>query len=411
MRTFLALAVAGAAIASAYGTPKPSYGNEYSPVPASCSHLPPHQRLINQTYVLPDPFHFINGHPVRNEADWYCRAAQIRELFQKYELGYKPAKPPIFSSTYSNNTLNITAGLSKSKTINFSIPIKPANVTSNGASPAVIAYNGVSVPITAQAATIVLNVDQIALQDNSSSRGIGLFYDLYGNDTTRAGALMAWAWAVSRILDALEAHPEAGINPRKVAVTGCSRNGKGAMVAGAFDERIALTIPQESGSGGDACWRTSRDMLVNQNLATQTAQEIVTENVWFSESFDYFARDNYTVGLLPVDHHELAGLVAPRGLYSTNNVGFLWLGDWSTLECMTAANTIFQALGVADHQGFSQDGPHNHCSFPPDQEAEIAAFYNRFLLDEAVSTDVFRTVDNWTFDPKWTPWAVPDLVA
>lgn len=90
---------------------------------------------------------------------------------------------------------------------------------------------------------------------------------------------MAWAWAVSRIVDALETLPEAGINPRKLAVTGCSRNGKGALVAGAFDQRIALTIPQESGSGGDACWRTSRDMLVNQQLVTQTAQEIVGENV------------------------------------------------------------------------------------------------------------------------------------
>lgn len=55
----------------------------------------------------------------------------------------------------------------------------------------------------------------------------------------------------------------------------------------------------------------------------------MTENVWFAESFGFFGRDNYTVGLLPEDHHELAGLVAPRGLYSTENVGFLWLGDWS----------------------------------------------------------------------------------
>lgn len=55
----------------------------------------------------------------------------------------------------------------------------------------------------------------------------------------------------------------------------------------------------------------------------------MTENVWFAESFGFFGRDNYTVGLLPEDHHELACLVAPRGLYSTENVGFLWLGDWS----------------------------------------------------------------------------------
>ncbi|EMC95007.1 carbohydrate esterase family 15 protein, partial [Baudoinia panamericana UAMH 10762] len=352
--------------------------------PASCSTLPPHMKLINQTYTLPDPFHFLNGQPVRNRADWTCRAAQLRELFQKYELGYKPPKPPIFTSTFANNTLTIVAGLSHANTINFSVPITYPNTTTPASTPipAVIVYDAVSIPIPPQAATILLNVDTIAQQNSPASRGIGVFYDLYGNTTTTAGALMAWAWAVSRIIDALEAHPETGINPARLAVTGCSRNGKGALVAGAFDTRIALTIPQESGSGGDACWRTSRDMLVNRQLATQTAWEIVTENVWFAESFDYFARDNYTIGLLPVDHHELAGLVAPRGLYSTSNVGFLWLGDWSNLECMTAANKIYRALGVPSNQGFSQDGPHNHCSFPPDQEGEIKAFFERFLVGE-----------------------------
>lgn len=272
-----------------------------------------------------------------------------------------------------------------------------------------IVYDFPSIPIPSQVATITLDIDEIAQQNSDASRGIGLYYQLYGNETTTAGALMAWAWAVSRVIDALEAHPEANINAQKLAVTGCSRNGKGALVAGAFDERIALTIPQESGSGGDACWRTSRAMLVNRQLATQTAWEIVTENVWLAESFNYFAQDNYTVGLLPEDHHELAGLVAPRGLYSTENVGFLWLGDWSNLECMTAANKIYQALGAKENQGFSQDGPHDHCSFPADQESEIAAFFDKFLLGEQADTNIFRTVGNWTFDPKWTPWNVPNL--
>ena len=33
-----------------------------------------------------------------------------------------------------------------------------------------------------------------------------------------------------------------------MGVTGCSRFGKGAFVIGAFDQRIALTMPIESGS-------------------------------------------------------------------------------------------------------------------------------------------------------------------
>ena len=67
--------------------------------------------------------------------------------------------------------------------------------------------------------------------------------------------MVAWAWGVSRIIDALEKTPEANIDPSRIAVTGCSRNGKGALLAGALDERIVLTIPQESGAGGSASWR------------------------------------------------------------------------------------------------------------------------------------------------------------
>ena len=357
--------------------------------------------------MLPDPFHFLNNSAVTSEAAWKCRAEQIRTLFQRFELGDKPPKPSNFSSTFTNNTIDITAGVG-SKAISFSVPITYPS-TGTAPYPAIIVYDAVSIPIPSNAAVLTLDIDNIAQQNDQSSRGVGLFYDLYGANAT-AGALMAWSWAVSRVIDGLETLPEAEIDTEKMALTGCSRNGKGALVAGAFDERIALTIPQESGSGGDACWRTSRAMLVNRNEATQAANEIVQENVWFSTAFDQFAATNYTVGLLPVDHHELAGLIAPRGLYSTENVGFLWLGDWSNYECMTAANKIYQALGASDSQGFSQDGPHDHCSFPSDQTSEINAFFDRFLFDTRANTSIFRTVGNWSFNASWTPWEVPTFI-
>ncbi|KAK3945210.1 hypothetical protein QBC46DRAFT_403423 [Diplogelasinospora grovesii] len=402
MRFFLALSFAAvvSALPASHG---PEFGDDS---PLSCARLPCNLELVNQTYILPDPFHSIDGEPVTTLADWSCRATQIRALFQKYELGVKPPRPPVLTSTVSSSGVNVTAGDgTKSVTFSASISYPPSGTAPY---PAIIAYDGLNVPRPAGAVIITLNVDTIAQQNGPQSRGVGVFYDLYGKDHS-AGALMAWAWAVSRIMDVLEA-TSANINPRRIAVTGCSRNGKGAMVAGAFDQRIALTIPQESGSGGDACWRVSRAMLVKDQLATQTAWEIVGEDVWFSTNFNQFATDNYTVGLLPVDHHELAGLIAPRGLYSTENVGFLWLGAQSNWECMTAANKIYQALGVADRQGFSQDGPHDHCSFPYDQTAEIQAFYDRFLFGkEDTNTSVFRTVGNWTYDESWQPWSVPEL--
>ena len=70
--------------------------------------------------------------------------------------------------------------------------------------------------------------------------------------------MIAWAWGVSRIIDVMETSDTTGLfNRTAISVTGCSRNGKGALVVGAFDERIALAIPQESGSGGAASWRIS----------------------------------------------------------------------------------------------------------------------------------------------------------
>jgi len=38
-------------------------------------------------------------------------------------------------------------------------------------------------------------------------------------------------------------------------VTGCSRFGKGAFVAGVFDQRISLTMPIDSGSAGVPIFR------------------------------------------------------------------------------------------------------------------------------------------------------------
>lgn len=222
----------------------------------------------------------------------------------------------------------------------------------------------------------------MAAQVNSGSRGQGKFYTLYGSGHS-ASAMTAWAWGVSRIIDALETTPGVNINLQKIGVSGCSRNGKGALVAGAFDTRIALTIPQESGSGGAGCWRISDKMLQN-GINTQTASEIVQENVWFSTAF---AQNANQVNVLPFDHHMLAGLVAPRPLLIIDNTGMDWLGPESVWGCMKTANKIWQALGVADSMGVSQVGNHNHCAFPASEQPDVDAFINKFLKGQSTNTN------------------------
>lgn len=248
----------------------------------------------------------------------------------------------------------------------------------------------------------------MAQQTDTSSRGKGLFYNLYGSGHT-ASAMTAWAWGVSRIIDALELTPAAKINTKRIAVTGCSRDGKGALMAGALEPRIALTIPQESGAGGDTCWRLSKSEN-DQGKAVQTSTEIVTENVWFSTNFNNYVSK---LDVLPYDHHMLAGLVAPRAMISFENTDYTWLSPMASFGCMTAAHTIWSALGVPQNHGFAQVGGHAHCAWPASLTPSLNAFFNKFLLDQDVDTNVFTTNNQFggaTFvQSNWIDWTAPTL--
>ena len=223
-----------------------------------------------------------------------------------------PGPPTSLTASLSGNTLTITPTVS-GKSISFSVTI---SYPSSGTAPypALIAYDGGSLPAPSGVAIISYSNGDIAAQDSTSSRGDGKFYTLFGSGHS-AGAMTAWAWGLSRIIDALENTPSAKIDTTRLGVTGCSRDGKGAMVGGAFDDRIVLTLPQESGAGGSASWRIS-DYLKSQGANIQTAEEIVTENVWFSTAFNPYVNN---VSELPFDHHLLAALIAPRGLFVIDN--------------------------------------------------------------------------------------------
>ena len=357
--------------------------------------------LKNDTY-LPDPFTFVDGHHVRTSQQWQCRRQELIELFQRYELGTLPGPPEHLSATYDAGNLTITTG-NGATSIAFSVNVTLPD-SGSGPFPAVIAYGGLSIPVPSNLATIVFDNSGFAEQNDLSSRDVGQFYDLFGDNAT-ASALTAWSWGVSRIIDALERTPSANIDTKKLAITGCSRNGKGALVAGAFEDRLALTIPQESGSGGSACWRLS-DYQLEHGQEVQTASEIVTENVWESVEFRVFANDT---DLLPFDHHELAGVIAPRGLIVIDNSDYLWLGPWSCFGCMRAGRLIYTALGVTDNMGYSSVGNHSHCVFPTDREyPDLQAFYDKFLLDEVADTNIFYNTMNITFDlAQWIDWEVP----
>jgi hypothetical protein len=219
--------------------------------------------------------------------------------------------------------------------------------------------------------------------------------------------MIAWAWGVGRLIDAIESTPDAQIDPMRLGVTGCSRNGKGALIVGAYEKRIALTIPQESGSGGAASWRVS-DWQYKSGTTVQTLMEITGENVWFTDLFRVF--DN-TATRLPFDHHMIEGMVAPRALLIIENSSQTWLGDQSTYDNSMAAHMIWDALGIPDHMGVSQIGDHMHCIWNGSQQPEVTAYVQKFLVGGGTAdTNVLKTDGAYTFDKAtWVDWDEPAL--
>jgi hypothetical protein len=147
--------------------------------------------------------------------------------------------------------------------------------------------------------------------------------------------IMAWAWGIMRAVDYLNNVKE--IDPHRIAVVGHSRLGKTALVAAAFDQRIALAIPHQSGTGGAAPSRS-------KSSKAESVQRINTSFPhWFNDEFKKF---NAQVEKLPIDQNCLAALVAPRPLLFTNALEDQWANPDGQFEVLKAAEPVYKLLGV-----------------------------------------------------------------
>jgi hypothetical protein len=124
------------------------------------------------------------------------------------------------------------------------------------------------------------------------------------------GALRAWAWGVSCLIDYFESNPDSGVDPTKVCITGVSRYGKAALVTGAFEPRIAAAFVASSGAGG---------AKLNRHIFGELLENVAGrgEYHWVCGNYIKYAADEATFGKktaadLPVDQHELIALCAPR---------------------------------------------------------------------------------------------------
>lgn len=364
---------------------------------------------------LPDPFMGLDGKRISSKADWKCRREEIGAMYEKLMFGAKPRKPEKVEGSISGKTFTVKV-TDKGKSASFTVEISGAG-TKDKPKPAMIGFGGGMMGNSCGSlggslsgldiAQIVFNPDNVAPE---GSRGSGKFYDIYGS-SNEAGTIMAWAWGVSRLIDALEKTPEAGIDVHHLGMTGCSRWGKGSLAVGAFDERIALTIPQESGSGGASLWRVGAQ--VNKQKGKQFVQGLNSagsEGNWMRTSFkNYDGKEN----TLPFDQHMLVDMVAPRALLILDNAGQEWLGEVPSNYCGQAAKEVFDALGATDNYTYSQEGGHGHCQLPNGQFDEVKDFINKFLLGKDAKTgkiDFTKNTEQIKWNKSdWIDWETPAL--
>jgi hypothetical protein len=163
------------------------------------------------------------------------------------------------------------------------------------------------------------------------------------------GALRAWAWAVSCLIDYFEANPDSGVDPTKVCITGVSRYGKAALVATAFETRIAAGFIASSGAGGAKLHRHIFGELL-ENVAGRG------EYHWMAGNYLKYGAEEASFGKktaadLPVDQHQLIALCAPRPCFISTGVppgDPNWIDARGTFMATVLAGPAYRLLGKKD---------------------------------------------------------------
>jgi hypothetical protein len=342
-------------------------------------------------YKLPDALTLNNGQRVTDSATWReKRRPEVLHLFQQYVYGKAPDKPvgiSVRTRSIDRNALGGTA-VRKEVTIHLSPDSGTPKIDlliylpkkANGPSPAFVGLNfdgnhtihrdpgitpsdviGGQRPGKPDAATVAKDRGASASRwpiEKIIARGYAVATAWYGDiEPDRPdgfqygvrrlylksgqsepaedewGAIGAWAWGLSRIMDYLESDQD--IDPRHVALIGHSRLGKTALWAGAQDERFALVISNDSGCGGAS--------LARRQFGETPALITTSFPHWFCKTYRKYA---FHVKDLPVDQHMLLALVAPRPLYVASAEDDRWADPHGEFLSAKGADAVYRLLGT-----------------------------------------------------------------
>lgn len=379
---------------------------EESVEPVECT-LPnlPSTGELKSNPKLPDPFTFFDGTKLTKKEQWACRRAEILAMAEKYLYGPMPADPDEITGTVTSNSITATVKVgSKSTNLTF-------NTSGSGDILCLVTSAGIS-PSGARTYNL----------GGGNSSAISTLYGMSGVTGT-----IAAAWTAKIICAVVEQNPDAGIDPDKIMVTGCSGAGKVAMTTGAFCEGIDLTVIVESGGGGAASFRqvewfrhgAGGNIWKCSDAKPQGIDNLEANGLcgpWVSSSAAGWVTSNPSnVNKLPFDQHLMLACIAPRAAcHVTNSNGpNAWCHLGGTCEALSAwaAEPVWNALGVPDNFGFSIGESYMHCSVPAAYTTLANKFFDRvFKGNTSAETDVMIIPSGNVQQPQsewkemWVDW-------
>jgi len=301
---------------------------------------------------------------IAQAAEWPLRRRELLDLVVDLEYGGLPPAPdetvtePLHEHTLAafdharHAQYRIATGPAPACTFVLDLTIPPGA----GPFPVVLTGDGCWRYVTEAVTQAVLrrgcilavfNRCEIAPDVGSSDRTTGVYRTCAGG---ACGALAAWAWGIQRAVDALQGM--SCVESGRIAVVGHSRGGKAALLAGATDERIAVTCANGSGCGGAGSFRW-------RGPGSERLADILRVfPYWFGPRLQAYAgREDE----LPFDQHSLAALLAPRALIFTEALGDHWANPGGAWQTFLGAREAYRFLGAEPRLGIAyREGVHEH---------------------------------------------------
>ncbi len=355
---------------------------------------------------FPDPFLFNNGTRVETEADWLIRREEIKETLLSIEYGHMPGRPDAINASEIESTTRADGSIVKE----VNIMIIPSNSTPNnnfnfsvwiyipqgtGPFPAIIKVGPdssgseaiMNQRIVARGYMYVCYNHKELDPDTEGYDEIGSAQQAYPSYDW--GSIAVWAWGAMRVIDYLLGEiwvsaPDGcpNVDSDKLIVTGHSRRGKTALLAGALDERFGMVVPNGSGCGGAGSFLVQG--IFCETIAFITADWLY--KAWFQKDFNKYAGRE---SKLPFDQHFLRALVAPRIILSTDGIGDLWANPTGTQAIYQATIPIYEFLGAKNNNSIHYRGGFH--AFSEEDFSVLLDFADKMLLNKDISGEFYMT--------------------